>query len=108
MNLSSQTAITLELCRKASPLPVWLDTNRSGFLLRGRGIMMDEQLTPGQKAARTRKLMDEKMTPGQKAAQTRKRKKAGVKASIKKKQRAAGRKAAETRRRNKGLPQKKS
>jgi hypothetical protein len=49
--------------------------------------------------------MDE-LTPGQKAAQTRKRRQAGVKAALTKKHRAAGRKAAETRRNNEAQKEK--
>jgi hypothetical protein len=59
-------------------------------------ITMDEQLTAGQKAARTRK----RRQAGKKAALTKKRREAGRKAALTKKRREAGRKAAETRRKS--------
>ena len=55
-----------------------------------------KQMTPGQKATRTRKLR----TAGKKAARSRKLRTTGKKAATPRKRRAAGRKAAATRKRS--------
>jgi hypothetical protein len=57
--------------------------------------MQGESMTPGRKAARTRK----RRAAGAKAARTKKRKMAGVKAAVTRKRRAAGAKATVTRKR---------
>ena len=59
----------------------------------------DTELTPSQKAARTRK----RRAAGKKAALTRKRKAAGKKAAVTRKRRAAGRKAAEIKKANSSI-----
>ncbi len=68
-----------------------------------------EAMTPGQKAAATRKKRAagakaaqtrKRRAAGKKAARTRKRRAAGQKAALTRKRRAAGRKAADTRKRN--------
>lgn len=85
----------------------WLeeDGSRAGRRKVAAAPSSEHSLTPGQKAARTRKanaarLARKRSAAGRKAALTRKRRAAGRKAAVTRRRREAARKAAETRRIN--------